>query len=59
MLICYHFDSWLNKQFREADKNNNKSLSFDEVITLLNHMNILMNEKHAKALFNVSLFSMN
>ncbi|CAG2183571.1 unnamed protein product, partial [Oppiella nova] len=21
---------WLNKQFREADKNNNKSLSFDE-----------------------------
>ncbi|XP_054156310.1 1-phosphatidylinositol 4,5-bisphosphate phosphodiesterase delta-4-like [Oppia nitens] len=45
---------WLRQQFREADRNSNGNLSFDEVYDLVNHMNISMNRKHAKALFNMT-----
>ncbi|CAG2105999.1 unnamed protein product [Medioppia subpectinata] len=42
---------WLEKQFREADKNKNKSLSFKEVVSLLNRINISLSDKNAKQFF--------
>lgn len=47
-------NSWLKEQFRKADHNKNGYLNFDEVLSLLRHLNISMDKKHAKALFNVS-----
>ena len=45
---------WLKDQFKEADKDNNGSLNFDECCTLLKQLNIKMDKSHAKKLFNVS-----
>ena len=45
--------SWLKEQFKRADKDNDRFLTLDEVLQILNQMNISMNKKHAKALFDV------
>lgn len=46
------YDVWLRDQFKEADKDNNASLNFDECCALLKQLNIKMDKSHAKKLFN-------
>ncbi|XP_013792710.1 uncharacterized protein LOC106476611, partial [Limulus polyphemus] len=43
---------WLKDQFRKADVNGNGSLNFAECTSLLKQLNICMDKKHVKALFD-------
>ncbi len=44
---------WLENQFEAADKNKSESLSFDEILRLLDSMNIHLEKGDALRLFNV------
>ncbi|KAK7086584.1 hypothetical protein SK128_001963 [Halocaridina rubra] len=46
------YDVWLRDQFKQADKDNNKALNFDEICSLLKNINLQMDKSHAKKLFN-------
>lgn len=50
------YDRWLKEQVRNADVNNNGSLNFEECLTLLNQLNVSMDRKDAKRLFDESNF---
>lgn len=50
----HNYQIWLKKQFRKADKDFNKALSFSECLSLLKQLNIEVEEKDAKRLFNES-----
>ncbi|XP_076043003.1 1-phosphatidylinositol 4,5-bisphosphate phosphodiesterase delta-4-like isoform X4 [Oratosquilla oratoria] len=46
------YDLWLKKQFQTADADNNGSLTYDETAVLLKNLNLKLDNKHAKKLFD-------
>ncbi|XP_076346319.1 1-phosphatidylinositol 4,5-bisphosphate phosphodiesterase delta-4-like isoform X2 [Tachypleus tridentatus] len=55
----WEYDRWLKDQFRKADVNGNGSLNFSECTSLLKQLNICMDKKHVKALFDAAQFHHN
>lgn len=53
--MCVNFScfSWLRSKFESADKDNNGALNMDEVVKILAQLNLKMDKKHIKTLFNV------
>ena len=47
--------SWLRHKFEAADKDRNGALNFDEVCTLITNLNLKLDKKRSRNLFNVSL----
>ncbi len=52
-----HFseDQWVLKQFSNADRNKNGTLSFDELWKLMRSLNLEISEDYARLLFNVNI----
>ncbi|GAB6028887.1 hypothetical protein CHUAL_004687 [Chamberlinius hualienensis] len=50
----HNYQLWLKQQFRKADKNFDRSLNFSECLNLLGQLNIEVDDKYAKKLFNES-----
>uniref|UniRef100_A0A915HXC5 Phosphoinositide phospholipase C n=1 Tax=Romanomermis culicivorax TaxID=13658 RepID=A0A915HXC5_ROMCU len=50
---AWHFneENWLKNKFKEADTNDNGSLSFNEIYALLDQLNLEISYNHAKMLF--------
>ncbi len=46
------FSRFLKKQFQNADKNKNGSLTFDEVRSLIEQLNVKMDKDALKQLFD-------
>jgi Ca2+-binding EF-hand superfamily protein len=46
------YELWLRKKFNGADLDNNKCLSFQEVMKLIRELNIQMSDSQAKKLFD-------
>uniref|UniRef100_A0A6A7FWA2 Phosphoinositide phospholipase C n=1 Tax=Hirondellea gigas TaxID=1518452 RepID=A0A6A7FWA2_9CRUS len=46
------YDLWLRSKFAAADKDNNGALNIDEVVKLLYQLNLKLENKHVKKLFN-------
>ncbi|MCL4125685.1 UNVERIFIED_CONTAM: hypothetical protein GTU68_045445 [Idotea baltica] len=46
------YDVWLRKKFEAADKDKNGALNLDEVCKLVTSLNLKLDKKHAKSLFN-------
>ena len=54
--FCYSLNfSYLKKQFQNADKNKNGSLTFDECLGLTEQLNIKMEKDRLRELFQVNL----
>ncbi|CAK9297085.1 unnamed protein product [Gordionus sp. m RMFG-2023] len=51
-------EKWAIDHFNKADINKDGGLSFEETLQLLNHMNINMDKRYAKKLFDVSDINM-
>uniref|UniRef100_A0A915K8T6 EF-hand domain-containing protein n=1 Tax=Romanomermis culicivorax TaxID=13658 RepID=A0A915K8T6_ROMCU len=56
---CFNEEKWLKEQFIKADKNKNGTLSFKEVWNLLSYLNLELDEKQAKRLFELADFRKN
>ncbi|RXG70311.1 1-phosphatidylinositol 4,5-bisphosphate phosphodiesterase delta-4 [Armadillidium vulgare] len=46
------YDVWLRKKFEAADKDKNGALNMDEISKLVASLNLKLDKKHAKTLFN-------
>ena len=53
-LLSYNF-RYLKKQFQNADKNKNGSLTFDECLGLTEQLNIEMDQDKLRELFQVNV----
>lgn len=47
--------TWIREAFQMADKNNDRSLDFEEILKLLKQLNADMDKKYVLDLFNVSV----
>lgn len=45
--------TWIREAFQMADKNNDRSLDFEEILKLLKQLNADMDKKYVLDLFNV------
>ena len=57
-LYCDINFRWLRNKFEAADKDNNKALNLDECLVLLRELNLKLETKHVKKLFDVSMLAM-
>lgn len=48
------FDTWIHAYLKQADLNNDGKMSYEEVQTLLQMINIDLSEQYARNLFKVS-----
>ncbi|XP_064476750.1 1-phosphatidylinositol 4,5-bisphosphate phosphodiesterase eta-2-like isoform X2 [Ornithodoros turicata] len=53
------YERWLKEQFQHADVNDNGSLNFNEIQGLLKQLNISMDKRYSRFLFNAANFKQN